>query len=82
MNLPVLLASSALIPPQGLLPDGVYLGLSEDRYFRQGRLGATDLSKLFKRPADWWWGSSSSTRTGRRRKWVFGNDRDFGHGFH
>lgn len=82
MNLPVLHGASAIIPPTGLLPDGVYIGLHEDRYFRQGRLGATDLSKLFKRPADWWWGSSEFNPNWKAPKWVVGNDRDFGHGFH
>lgn len=64
-----------------LLPDGVYIGLSEERYFGQGRLGSTDLAKLFKAPANWWYGSIYNPNR-KDRKWVFGNDRDFGHGFH
>lgn len=65
----------------GLLPDGVYIGLSEARYFRQRRLGSSDLKTLFKSPADWWWGSEFNPNK-KPRKWTFGNDRDYGHGFH
>lgn len=64
-----------------MLKDGVYLGLSETAYFAQGRLGSSDLVKLFKTPADWWW-SSSFNPNRKDRKWTFGNDRDYGHGFH
>lgn len=64
-----------------LLPDGVYIDLSEDAYFAQGRLGSTDLVRLFKTPADWWWGSAFNPHR-KERKWVFGNDRDYGRAFH
>jgi hypothetical protein len=72
------------IPPTatGLLPDGVYIGLSEDRYFRQRRLGGTCGSKLFRAPADWWWSSSEWNERFEPRKWTLANDRDFGHAFH
>lgn len=40
-----------------LLPDGLYLHLEEDEYFAQGRLGSTDLSKLFLQREGWWWQS-------------------------
>lgn len=83
-NLPALLNPTgvARIPQTALLPDGVYLGLSEMRYFSQRRLGASDLSKLFKRPADWWWGSREFNPMWREQPWRMGNDRDFGHAFH
>lgn len=64
-----------------ILPDGVYLGLSEVAYFSQDRLGSSDLAKLFKAPANWWYGSNYNTHR-EERKWVFGNDRDYGHAFH
>lgn len=64
-----------------LLPDGVHVGLSETAYFSQGRLGSSDLVKLWKEPANWWWGSHFNPDR-EERKWTFGNDRDFGHGFH
>lgn len=65
-----------------ILPDGVYLDLSEARYFRQGRLGSSDLSKLWKKPVNWWAGSEVYNPNFKPKKWVFQNDRDFGHGFH
>lgn len=65
----------------GFLPDGVYLGLREGRYFAQRRLGSTALARLFKSPANWWWGSEFNPNK-QPRKWTFGNDRDYGHGFH
>lgn len=64
------------------LPDGVYLDLSEPRYFNQGRLGSTDLATLFKTPADFWWKSQVYNPNFKQRKWTFGNDRDYGHAFH
>src|SRR5215469_15441377 len=64
-----------------LLADGVYLDMPEGCYFAQQRLGSTDLAKLFKEPANWWYGSPFNPNL-ESRKWVFGNDRDFGHGFH
>ncbi len=39
------------------LSDGVYLGLAEEHYFAQPRLGSTDLVLLHKDPASWWYGS-------------------------
>lgn len=64
-----------------LLPDGVYIDLSEEAYFAQGRLGSTDMVTLFKTPADYWWKSEFNPNK-KPRKWQFGNDRDYGHGFH
>lgn len=40
------------------LPDGVYIGLSDEVYFAQPRLGSTDLKTLHEDPASWWYGSS------------------------
>lgn len=40
------------------LADGVYLNLSEPIYFGQkGRLGSSDMSRLFLNGAGWWWRS-------------------------
>lgn len=64
-----------------LLPDGVYIDLSETAYFHQRRLGSSDLVRLFKTPSDWWWGSEFNPNI-QPKKWVYGNDRDYGHGFH
>lgn len=64
-----------------LLPDGVYVGLSETAYFAQRRLGSTDLKTLSKTPADWWWGSDYNPHK-KAKKWTFQNDRDYGHAFH
>ena len=68
-------------PGDLLLPDGVYVSLPEAIYFAQMRLGSSDLGKLWKTPADWWWSSPYNPNI-EPRKWVFGNDRDYGHGFH
>lgn len=40
-----------------VLPDGIYVGLSDEAYFGQDRLGSTDLVKLHKDPASWWYQS-------------------------
>lgn len=40
-----------------LLPDGLYLHLPEAEYFAQGRLGSTDLAKLYLHREGWWWSS-------------------------
>lgn len=39
------------------LPDGVYIGLSDERYFAQDRLGSTDLVLLHSDPSSWYYGS-------------------------
>ncbi|MDR7232786.1 hypothetical protein J2X45_003896 [Caulobacter sp. BE264] len=39
------------------LPDGVYIGLSDEKYFAQDRLGSTDLVVLHRDPASWYYGS-------------------------
>lgn len=64
-----------------LFDDGVFISMPEACYFSQNRLGSTDLAKLFKEPANWWY-SSPFNPNREPRKWVFGNERDFGHGFH
>ena len=64
-----------------LLPDGIYIGLSEAAYFSQGRLGSTDLKVLMQRPADYWWKSSFNPNK-KEPPWKFGNDRDYGRAFH
>lgn len=51
-------ASTALAPVAGQLPDGVYLNLPEETYFAQkGRRGSTDWSSLYTRREGWWWKS-------------------------
>lgn len=64
-----------------LLPDGVYLGMPEHIYFAQGRLGSTDLKDLFRTPVNWWRKSAYNPHR-KEKKWVFGNDRDYGRAFH
>lgn len=39
------------------LPDGVYLGLPESRYFAQAALGSSDLANLWLYEEGWWWTS-------------------------
>lgn len=43
--------------PHAALRDGVYLGLSEADYFAQGRIGSTDLVKLWQQGLGYWWQS-------------------------
>ena len=64
-----------------LLPDGVYVGLSEEAYFAQKRLGSTDLKELYKTPVNWWYASGYNPNK-KPKPWKYQNDRDFGHGFH
>lgn len=40
-----------------LLPDGIYLNLPESVYFRQGRLGSTDMCDFFQKKEGAWWSS-------------------------
>lgn len=49
----------AVEPPLALkqLPDGVYLGLDEQDYFAQDRLGSSDMIKLYRFKEGWWWQS-------------------------
>lgn len=49
------------IPESGPLPDGVYLGLSEERYFEQDALGSTDMAALWLKKEGWWWQSKHNT---------------------
>jgi len=55
------------IPDDEQLPDGLYLTLEEDRYFKQrsavnGRraLGTSDLATLWLRGVGWWWQSPNN----------------------
>jgi hypothetical protein len=65
-----------------LLPDGVYIGLSETAYFAQDRLGSSDLKTLGgPTPADWWWKSRHNPNR-KEPPWKVGNDRDYGRAFH
>lgn len=49
----------AEIPAEGPLPDGVYIGLGEARYFEQDALGSSDLAYLWDddQADGWWWRS-------------------------
>lgn len=49
------------------LPDGVYIGLSDERYFEQDRLGSTDLKTLHRDPSSWWYGSGRNPNRGKRK---------------
>jgi hypothetical protein len=61
------------------LPDGVYIGLNDDRYFAQDRLGSTDLVVLHKDPSSWWYGSRlNPSRQERERT----EELDFGSALH
>jgi hypothetical protein len=42
------------------LADGVYVELSEDRYFKQRALGSTDLADLWLLEEGWWWKSPNN----------------------
>lgn len=42
------------------LPDGVYIGLPEQLYFLQDRLGTTDQADLWLRKEGWWWKSKNN----------------------
>lgn len=64
-----------------LLADGVYIGMPEEVYFAQRRLGSTDLKDLFKTPVNWWRRSAFNPHF-KGKKWVYGNDRDYGRAFH
>lgn len=44
-------------PARDPLPDGVYLGLSEERYFLQDALGSSDFAALWLKEEGWWWQS-------------------------
>ena len=61
------------------LPDGVYIGLSDERYFAQDRLGSTDLVLLHRDPASWWYGSRlNPARADKERS----EEMDFGSALH
>lgn len=66
------------IPDSVTLPDGVYIGLDEKRYFSQTALGSTDLAKLWLKGAGWWW------QTSRNPFWKESTSegRNFGSGAH
>lgn len=61
------------------LPDGVYLDLSDDRYFAQDRLGSTDLVVLHRDPASWWYGSRHNPHRAERERTA---ELDFGSALH
>lgn len=42
------------------LPDGVYLGLPEEEYFDQPRLGSSDFATLYSKREGWWWQSRNN----------------------
>lgn len=68
------------IPPEEQLPDGVYIGLSDTRYFQQQCLGSSDLSLLWdEQTADgWWWRSPNNPHYRRKPKDAL----DFGSALH
>ena len=68
------------IPAEGQLPDGVYIGLSEDRYFEQDAIGSSDLAYLWDDDtADgWWWRSRHNPYWTRKAS----EPQDFGSALH
>lgn len=62
-----------------ILPDGVYVGLKDEDYFAQDRLGSTDLSVLHNRPADWFYGSRHNPFRPARES---SEEMDFGSALH
>lgn len=67
-----------LIPDSESLPDGVYIGLDEERYFAQMALGSTDLAKLWLKGPGWWW----QTKRNPYYKEPEAGGRVFGSGAH
>lgn len=61
------------------LPDGVYIGLSDEHYFAQHRLGSTDLVLLHRDPASWWYASWLNPNRVERERTV---ELDFGSALH
>lgn len=61
------------------LQDGVYISLSDERYFAQDRLGSTDLAILHNRPADWWYASRHNPFRGDR---TASAEMEFGSALH
>lgn len=68
------------IPPEEQLPDGVYIGLPDTRYFQQRCLGSSDLSLLWDDDtADGWWWKSPNNPHYRRKP---SDATDFGSALH
>lgn len=63
-----------------LLPDGVYIGLPDDVYFKQGALGSSDLRYLWddKTADGWWWRSPNNPFYQRQKR----NALEFGSALH
>lgn len=61
------------------LEDGVYLGLSDERYFAQERLGSTDLVRLHRDPSSWWYGSRFNPHREDRSR---SDEMEFGSALH
>lgn len=61
------------------LPDGVYIGLSDAKYFDQDRLGSTDLKLLHRDPSSWWYASPLNLT---RRSRAPSEEMDFGSALH
>lgn len=61
------------------LKDGVYIGLSADRYFAQDRLGSTDLVRLHRDPASWYYGSRHNPHRPDMKRSA---EMDFGSALH
>lgn len=66
------------IPDDLQLPDGVYIGLKEERYFAVHALGSSDLGLLWKENAGWWWRSRHNPFYRRKPS----DPLDFGSGLH
>ena len=67
-------------PDADQLPDGVYLGLSEERYFKQNAIGSSDLALLWDEDtADGWYWRSPHNPFYRRKP---SDPLDFGSALH
>lgn len=45
--------SPQIIPEEGILPDGIYFGLTEERYHGDPALGSTSIKELARKPCKW-----------------------------
>jgi len=48
-----MMLSPQIIPEEGILPDGIYFGLTEERYHGDPALGSTSIKELARKPCNW-----------------------------
>jgi hypothetical protein len=66
------------IPDDEQLPDGVYIGLKEARYFAVDAMGSSDFKTLWQSKEGWWWSSRHNPYYRRKAS----DPLDFGSGLH